>query len=133
MSKTKKRIAIVCMVLNIIMLSQLCFGSVSAFYDAVTSLAAEGEIEQTELAEEIAEDEDEHICEDCDHEEAEELQAEPVCSEEEMQDMKCAHNWVFNYRKEWCSSCAKEVTLTWEFCYNCPATRNFALSCGHRF
>ena len=62
MSKTKKRIAIVCVVLNIILLSQLCFGSVSAFYDAVTSLAAESGIGQVE-AKEIVEDEDEHICE----------------------------------------------------------------------
>ena len=67
MTKTKKKIAIICMVLNIILLSQVCFGSVSAFYDAVTG----------------------NEVEDRDGGEGEELQAESVCTQEELENAKC--------------------------------------------
>jgi hypothetical protein len=75
MSKTKKRNAIICVVLNLILLSQVCFGTVSGLYDAVIG----GES-----------GEDQHICDDHDHE----LQAESVCTEEEMHNMRCCpHFW----------------------------------------
>lgn len=73
MKKAKKRIAIICVLLNLVMLSQLCFGSVSSFYDAVASLVGE----------------DEHMC-DGDHDHGDdELQAESVCTKEELENAKC--------------------------------------------
>ena len=73
MTKSKKRIAIICVVLNILLLTQICFGSVSAFYDVLIG----------------SEVEDQHICGECDHAE---LQAESVCTEEQLQNMRCPHN-----------------------------------------
>jgi len=70
MKKSKKKIliAILCMVLNIILFSQLCFGSVSAFYDAVISLTTSDE--QLPQAFEI-----QHTCEEDSEEELQPMMA----------------------------------------------------------
>ena len=72
---TKKRIAIVCVILNLVLLTQVCFGSVSALYDAVMS----SEVDEHEH--------DGHV-----HEETAqaELQAESVCSQQQLENAKCA-------------------------------------------
>jgi len=80
MKKSKKIIAVLCVILNIILLSQLIFGSVSGLYDAVMN---------------GGETVDQHICDcgECEHE----LRAESVCTEEELANMRCpghTHTWV---------------------------------------
>ena len=117
MTKTKKRIAIICMVLNIILLSQICFGSVSAFYDAVTG----------------SEVEDQHICGECEHEDAE-LQAESVCTQEELENAKCGHvhGWYESGGGTGCPAgfvgCTGKYT-TYR-CNGCPSTKKVCAG-GH--
>ena len=47
MNKNKKRIAIICVIINIIMITQICIGNVSAFYDNVVSLFQNDEMIET--------------------------------------------------------------------------------------
>ena len=97
MSKTKKRIAILCVVINIILLTQVCFGSVSAFYDALINIEVE----------------DQHICDDCDEVDHAELQAESVCTQEQLENAKC-HTHSFSIpcsEKIICAVCKQTVTV----------------------
>jgi hypothetical protein len=43
MIKNKKRIAILCIIINIILLTQICFENVAALYDTVTTLVSDDE------------------------------------------------------------------------------------------
>ena len=115
MKKTKKITAILCVVINIILFTQVCFGSVSAFYDAVMS----NEVE------------DQHICNE------DELQAESVCTQEQLENTRCApcpHNmgWevtaTFKDTKCWVSDCTS-TTGKLERCKvpNCLTSR---IVCG---
>jgi len=80
MTKAKKRIAILCVVINIILLTQVCFGSVSAFYEAVIGSEVENR----------------------DGGDGEELQAESVCTQEQLENTRCGH-----YHTADCYNCRK--------------------------
>ena len=114
MSKAKKRIAILCVVINIILLTQVCFGSVSAFYDALINIEAE----------------DQHICDDCDEVDQAELQAESVCTQEQLENSKChVCNYTINkYEYRYCDKCNQTVVFSWLAC-TCGATTTKVHNC----
>ena len=106
---TKKRIAIVCVILNLVLLTQVCFGSVSALYDAVVSSEVE------------VDEHDGHV-----HEESAqaELHAESVCSQQQLENAKChVCSWKPVSGNRYCSVCNKNYYTTWEACA-CGSTRN---------